>query len=416
MIAGLPPQPGQSRAAIALYTLAVMGVYLAFMPVLVLLIPRRIESFAPENAAVLLSWVLLAGAVMAAAAHILAGHISDRWLARHGNRRGLAALGAGMLGASYLLLAFANSFAAMLAAILAFQLALNFAFAPLGALLTDHFPDRQKGRVSGLMNAALPASNLAVVAVGIGFAQDNAAAFLVTGAVAVACILPLLIFWPLGALHLPAQSVETLVTAPPEVSASRLRDFRIAWCARLAVQLGAAFVQGYIYLYLIETLAAQAADPAARASQMLAGLAAPAALLAILATQVAGYLSDRLAQRRRPLAAAATLVGLGMAILSQADALWPFIAGYTVFYCGLAAFLSIDTAMVAQLVTGHQRRGALLGVMNLTNTLPAIIAPVLTLIAFQTSALADLLGVLFLGCAVLALLAGAGVLLIRSVR
>lgn len=416
MIAGIPPQPGQSRAAIGLYTLAVLGIYLAFMPVLVLLIPRRIEAFAPENAAVLLSWVLLAGAVMAAAAHILAGHLSDRWLARHGNRRGLAALGAGMLGACYLLLAFANSFAAMLAAILAFQLALNFAFAPLGALLTDHFPDRQKGRMSGLMNAALPASNLAVVAVGIGFAQDSAAAFLVTGTVAVACILPLLIFWPLGTLHLPAQSVEALVTAPQEVAANRLRDFRIAWSARLAVQLGAAFVQGYIYLYLIETLAAPAADPSARASQMLASLAAPAALLAIGATQVAGLLSDRLGQRRRPLAAAAVLVGIGMAILSQADALWPFVAGYTVFYCGLAAFLSIDTAMVAQLVTGHPRRGALLGVMNLTNTLPAIIAPVLTLIAFQTSALVDLLGVLFLGCAVLALLAGGGVLLIRSVR
>ncbi len=393
-----------SRMAALQYGLAYLGVYLAFMPLLVLLVPRRIELLAPEDSAAALSWVLLAGACAAGAGNLLAGHISDGWLARHGTRRGLVAIGVALLTASYGLLALADSLSGLLAAIVAYQLALNCAFAPLGALLADHFPDHTKGRMGGIMTAALPLSSLSVVLVGWLFPTDGATAFLFAGAMAVACFLPLLLSWRLG----PGLAQATGAGRSDSAAWSR-RDFAIAWGSKLAIQLGASFVQGYIYLYVAALLAGEA-------TALLAQMSAPAALIAIVATLGAGYMSDRMGRRRLPLALASLALALGLVLLSYAEGLAMLLAGYVAFQAGLAAFSSVDTALIGQLVAGRSNRGVLLGIMNLTNTLPSVIAPVLTLVAVRQGALQQTLGELFLLCAGLALVAGLSITRIRSVR
>ena len=61
-------------------------------------------------------------------------------------------------------------------------------------------------------------------------------------------------------------------------------------------------------------------------------------------------------------------------------ALWPLVVmAYALFAIGLAGFLAVDSALVAQLISASARRATLLGVMNLTNTLPGILAPLVTL-------------------------------------
>ena len=62
------------------------------------------------------------------------------------------------------------------------------------------------------------------------------------------------------------------------------------------------------------------------------------------------------------------------------------IGAYVLFHAGLTAFLSVDSAMVTQLIGDSPRRGELLGFMNLTNTLPAIIVPSITLTAVRETA------------------------------
>ncbi|WP_249698872.1 MFS transporter [Altererythrobacter sp. KTW20L] len=400
--------------AIAQYGLAYLGVHLAFMPLLVLLVPRRVEALGTGDAATMVSWLLLSGAIVAGASHIAAGHASDRWLARHGTRRGLIAIGAGLLALSYGALAWAGSFAALLVGIALFQCALNFAFAPLGALLTDHFPDRSKGLMAGIMHAAMPASTLAVVLVGRLFPQDGPSGFLFAGGLSVACFAPLLLAWKLGLVAAAAPADPDRPTIPAQWAK---RDFAIAWGAKLAVQLGATFVSGYIYLYLAAAVANRTTDPQASATSLLADISWPAGIIAVLATLTAGVLSDRARRRRVPLTLAATAVAGGLVLLSQAGGgTTLLLGGYCLFYVGLSVFTSIDTAMVAQIVSGHRHRGTLLGVLNLTNTLPSAIAPALALLAFQPGALAPVLGQLFLGCAVLALMAGGAILFVRSVR
>ncbi len=404
--------PGRARLAIALYGLAYLGVHLAFMPLIVLLLPRRVEAIAPDEVAMTLSLLLLVGAVVAGAAHIVAGALSDRWLRRRPNRRGLIILGTAGLGLSYVLLAYAGNLPQLLGALVLFQVTLNFAFAPLGALLADHFPNELKGKMGGIMNAALPASSLTVVLVGWLFPEDGPLGMILTGLLALACIVPLLLLWPLGDAMRAKES-----TRPGEQPTWALarRDFQIAWCARLAIQIGATFVLGYIYVLLSQVLVTTPEMAAGNASGLLATLSAPASVIAIVATVAAGALSDK-AGRRRPLAFAAAIFALGLALLAGAGSLAAFIVGYAVFYVGLSAFLSIDTALVAQLVSASPRRGTLLGIMNLTNTLPAIFAPGLTMLAFSAERIEDVLGLLFLASAGLAILSAMAILLIRTVR
>ncbi len=401
-----------TRTSVALYGLAYLGVHLAFIPLLVLLLPRRVESIAPDDVTGTLSWLLLLGAIVAGAAHILAGILSDRWIVNKPNRRGLIAIGTAALGLSYVFLAFAQDFLKLFLALVFFQAALNCAFSPLGVLLTDHFPDRLKGRMGGIMNAALPAASLTVVLLGWYFPSDGPEAVLLTGILALVCIAPLLLFWPLGDVLKNRAEPEL---SDRETGKAAQTDFQIAWCARLAIQLGAAFVLGYIYVLLSRVMIAGPEGTSGNASNLLATLSAPASVTAILATFLAGALSDKTG-RRLPLALSAAAFAAGLAVLSEATSLTTFMVGYAVFYVGLSAFLSIDTALVAQLVSGSPRRGMLLGVMNLTNTLPAFIAPMLTLMAIQATTIENVLGTLFLACAAIAAISAVAISFIKTVR
>lgn len=386
------------------------------MPLLVLLLPRRVETIAIAagiEAAFLLSWVLLAGGLIAGFAHILAGAIGDRWIKRFGDRRGLISIGAVLIALAYLGLAFASGIPSLFSAIILFQLALNCAFAPLGALLADHFPHTVKGRLGGIANAALPASSLTVAAVAWLFPTDGVAAFLLVGAVSVVCMIPLLLLWPLGP---PIGSEELGIQVSGKPTKRLFADFAIAWAARLMIQIGAAFVIGYLYIYVAATRSGNASWQAVSASEVIAIITAPAALVAVFAAIASGHFSDRHASRRTPLFGAALIFAFGVGILASTPSPLLFVIGYGLFQIGLTAFLSVDTALVAQLVSGHSSRGTLLGLMNLSNTLPAVIAPALVLMAVGETDIAPTLQTLFAICAIAALASGALMMLIKNVR
>lgn len=99
-------KPGRNRAT-RLYLLAVVGLHMAFMPVFVLLLPRRTNTLFGPDAASALSWLLLAGAVTASIANIAAGFLGDRWVKHRGSRRSLIGVGLAALICSYGFMAFA---------------------------------------------------------------------------------------------------------------------------------------------------------------------------------------------------------------------------------------------------------------------------------------------------------------------
>lgn len=410
----IPAAAGSRRARDWSYGLALFGAHLAFMPLLVLLLPRRVEALTDGDAATALSQILLTGALVASVANIGAGNLSDRWMRSRGNRRAPLALGVALTLASYVWLAAADSLAGLTAAVIAFQLSVNAMLSPLSALLTDHFPHGEKGRISGLANAALPLSSAVVAPLVWLFPRDHPGAFLLTGGVAVACFVPLVVTWPFAGAAAPSPAP---VLPARDPGSSRRRDFALAWFARFVVQLGAAFMIGYLYVFVgARSTGAGGPGDESETARRIAALALFATLFATCSALACGRLSDRLGRRRLPLALAAICAGFALAVLGSDPGWVMFLAAYTVFHAALAGFLAIDTALVAEMVTAHPRRAALLGIMNLTNTLPAVLAPGIALMVLQynpqVTSLLWALTVCASGCGMAAL----AVLLIRSVR
>jgi MFS family permease len=92
-----------------------------------------------------------------------------------------------------------------------------------------------------------------------------------------------------------------------------------------------------------------------------------------------GVLSDRLRRRRLFAGGAAVLIAGAIATFALAPS-WPIVlAAYVVYGCGSGCYYAVDIALVAQVLPSTRDVGKDLGVINLANTLPQALAPLLAL-------------------------------------
>ena len=358
-----------------------------------------------------MSVLLLIGAVVASLANVLGGAVGDLWLKRTGSRRGLIAIGLAGVIASYAGFAVAGSVAALLLALVTFQVAFNLLYAPLGALLADFIDDADKGFTAGLSGMALPLATFSIPLFAMTMRAGYPFAFATLGLVVVLTITPLLVFWP----RLPMVRRIATLTASSKTPRTVWPDFIWAWNGRLLIQCGGATMVGYLYFFLRYLVMPRGASVDTIAAY-LSVLAITAALAGLGTGIVAGRLSDKFRMRRASLVAGSVVVAAGLATLALGPPFPVVVVAYAAFSAGLAGFLAIDSALVAQLLSGHPKRGLALGVMNLSNTLPAIGIPALTLMMAQTDPGQVLLRTMITGSAIAAILAGGAVLNIRSVR
>lgn len=402
-----------SRAGIFsfLYAAAMVGAFVAFIPVLTLIVPQRVTGLSGTDDLQFLSLLLLCGAVMAGAANIVAGFVSDAVFQRSGHRRALIVLGLVCVLGSFVLLAGARTKGGLLLAVLVFQFSVNVLLAPLTALMVDYVPDRQKGRVAGWLGLALPLGNAAVSIV--AQVPGLAGQFLALSALVVALTLPLLWFWPVPGEPIGAACVGLVDALRP--SHAKL-DFVRAWAARFLVQFAAAGMIYYLYYYVSGFVVFDHVAGPAQVAGAIGHLSLIFAALSVCGGLAAGFLSDSLDRRPLVLSACAMMVGLALLMLALVhDWLWVMF-GYGVFAAGLSGFLSLDSALVAQLVVHQRRPATLLGVMNLTNTLPAVIAPMFALMAHDGERASQNILLLLFAASCAAILAGYCILTIRSVR
>ena len=115
------------------------------------------------------------------------------------------------------------------------------------------------------------------------------------------------------------------------------------------------------------------------ASESVAAIFAGVTIVALLLTIAAGRLSDRMMRRKPFLAGSAVTMAAGLAIMAAASS-WPVATlGFGVVTAGMSVFLATQSALAMQLLPSPANRGRDLGILNLTNTLPAMAAPLLAL-------------------------------------
>jgi MFS family permease len=371
-----PERPAAGPRGVMLYALASFGAHLAYAPLLALLLPRRIIAIAPDRAAAATSLVVLIGAIVASLAHILGGRISDGWRRRHGNRRAPIAMGLGLTVLALAGLGFAGTVAAVAAGLIAFQLALNLMFAPIGALLVDHFADHAKGRVAALINLAAPLAGLGTGVAALVFPHDGAAPFCAVAAVVGLTVLPLVMFWPFApvAMLAPAE-----VAAPATAGrATGSADLVRVGLARMLMQGGNAFMMSYFYLFLVRHPGRAGISPGHSVDPLYGRLVVATTLVVLIVTVLTGHWSDRHRRRRAPMIATALIAAIALGMV-QGGSAGLLLAGYGLFQVGLISYLALDTAVVAQVLHRSARPGEMLGYMNLANTLPSIVVPSLVL-------------------------------------
>lgn len=342
-----------------LFALANAGGVVAYLPLLTLLLPAKVAAVAGEARIEWLGAATLAGAVAASLANIVFGWASDV----AGTRRLWASAGLCLTVASYVPLHLAASPAALVAAVAAFQVALNMLLAPLAAWASDSVPDRRKGLLGGIIGAGAPAGALAGVVATLPALGGEGLRLATVCALAIVLTGPILL---LGSPPPPCPVASGLSRRPTG------HDFALLMIARLLSQVAGNVMLGFLYYYFHGLGGAPSQADVAR-------LAAMAVLLAFPIALVVGRLSDRLGPRKPFLVAAAVVAAFGLVLMAFQAKLAPAAVGYALFGCGNAVFLALQSSYAMQLLPSPARRGRDLGVLNLANTLPAIVAPLLAI-------------------------------------
>lgn len=349
-----------------IYALANAGGVIGFLPLLSLLLPMKIEMVAGEARLGIFTATVIAGAIAASLSNLVFGILSDRTVARGKGRRGWVAGGLICTALSYAGIAEAMTPYQIILAIMLFQIALNAMLAPLMTIMADEIPDCQKGVTGGLLSLANPtASGVLAVLASLSLAEESARLAMVVMIVAI-CMAPLLVT---RARLLP------IVDMPRATLAARRLDLAVAWGGRLLMQISGVVLQLYL-LYYFESVA-QSVSSSVLAGR-IASLLAISYILPLPFALLAGRLSDRVHRRKPFLIAAAITAAFGLAGMAVADGWMAGAMAFALYTLGSGVYLPLQNAFLMQLLPNPRHRGRDVGLLNLTNTLPSLLGPLLT--------------------------------------
>ncbi|MFI6932991.1 MFS transporter [Streptomyces sp. NPDC050287] len=359
----------------AALSLANVAIWVGWYGPLQILLARQAEDFAPGTGMskeTLLAWVTGAGAVVSLAANPFFGALSDRTTARRGRRTPWIVAGAAGGALSLLLLAGAGGLWPMVLGWCLVQLTLNAAFAAVTAAVPDRVPRPQRGAVGGWLGAAqilgaVAGTGLATAAGGIAAGYAACAVFALAG------VLPYVLRYPdlrLGAADRPAWSTKAFLRGF-WMSPRRYPDFGWAWLTRFLINLSNALVILYLLYYLRDRLHYH--DPE-RGVLILTAVDSVALLATVV---VSGVWSDRVGRRKPFVLWSGVLMAAATALLAVWQT-WPSaIVAAAVLGVALGVFMSVDFALMTDVLPKAADRGKDLGVINVANALPQVAAPAL---------------------------------------
>jgi MFS family permease len=369
------PVDRAGRGWITALSLANVAIWVGWYGPLQILLARQAEDFAPGTGMskeTLLAWVTGAGAAVSLAANPFFGALSDRTTARWGRRTPWIVAGAAGGALSLLLLAGAGGLGLMVVGWCLVQLTLNAAFAAVTAAVPDRVPRLQRGVVGGWLGAAqilgaVAGTGLATAAGGIAAGYVACAVFTLAG------VLPYVLRYKdlrLGSADRPPWVWRSFVRGF-WLSPRRYPDFGWAWLTRFLINLSNALVLLYLLYYLRDRLHHD--DP----EQGVLILTAVDSVALLATVVVGGIWSDRVG-RRKPFV---KWSGVLMAAATGLLAVWQTWAGAIVVAAllgvALGVFMSVDFALMTDVLPKALDRGKDLGVINVANALPQVAAPAL---------------------------------------
>lgn len=384
------------------------GINLAFFAPLNVLIGLQATAIDEANKEAILSLVTAFGAFVALFANPLAGALSDRTTSRFGRRRPWVLGGALVAVVALLLMAGAPSVAMMVVAWCVLQAGANGIYASIFAAIPDRVPIEQRGVVGGF----------AAMGQTLGILTGAIIGFIINGNVPLG-------YWICAALIALSVILYLFIGDDPVlprsyvapwnwgkffagfwISPRKHPDFAWAWITRFLMFVGNQLTIVYLLFFLTDVL--HHPDPAGGVL-VLTGVYA---VMTIATTVFAGRWSDKVGKRRVFVAGSSGLIAVAALIMAFAPVFPAAVVGAAVLGAGFGAYLTVDFALLTQVLPSSSDRGKDLGVVNIAAALPQVVAPTLALIAVT------MLGgyrTMFIMAAVIGLLAAVLVYRIKSV-
>jgi len=392
------PTGAVSRVWVLWLGLISVGVWSGFFGPIQVLLAQQAEAIDPANKETSLAIVLFGGALVSTVLNPVWGACSDRTVLRIGRR--LPWVLGGLIGGvvAMLVLSQADSIVQMALGWALAQGSLNAMLAALTATVPDQVPTRQRGAIGGWLAIAQ------TVGVVLGSAIADATGSIAAGYLTTAVLLVVL------ALPYCFDSRD-LPLAPEDrepfdlgrfvrsfwVSPRQHPDFAWAWITRFLMNLGNALVILYLLYYLKD--AVDLTDDEAEHGVLL--LTAAYGLCTVLTAVVGGIWSDRLG-RRKVFVIASGLVAAGALLLLAFVTTWVgAFAGAVILGIGFGIYTAVDFAMITQVLPSAEDRAKDLGVINIANALPQVLAPGIAAIVLGLGAGYSTLYVLAAGVSVL---------------
>lgn len=390
-----------------------VGINAAFFGPLQVLLGQQAAAFSEPDKEAILALVTGAGAAVSLVANPLFGAFSDRTTSRRGRRVPWVLFGAVLGAAALIALAGAPTVAAMTLLWCLVQAGCNGAYAAITAAIPDRVPAPQRGTVGGLAAMGQTVGILAGAVIAAAVAGNFAAGYVVSAAALLAGVV--LYFVKNDDVPLPAHARPPFNLAGFVrgfwISPARHPDFAWAWLTRLLVNIGNHMVTLYLLFFLndaVRVRETQGIEPEFGVL-ILTGLYA---VMVIITSVIGGRLSDRLG-RRKPLVIISSVVIAAASLILAFAPTWPgALIGASVLGIGFGCYLAVDFALITEVLPTALNRGKDLGVINIANSLPQVLAP---LIAFPFVALWGGYVALYVAAAVIGLLGAVFVVKIKGV-
>jgi MFS family permease len=314
--------------------------------------------------------IAAAGALVATIVQLVAGPLSDRTRRLTGNRQAFYAVGVSFavpaIGWFYL----APTFAQLVAAFLALELAINVAGGPYQAVIPDYVPLAKRGGASSWMAAYQSIGNAAGL-LAAGFIAD-------LRVVAVALAVPFVATYAVSANHMRGSRDLATDDDPASVAALEtnvIRGSRRALVALLLsrgiVNLGFFTLLGFLLFFVRDSLRVDAASLTTQTALLFLCFT----LAAVAGAGLASRPTDRY-DKRLVVSISIGCVVVALALLAASTGLALAYAAATLAGAAWGAFVTADWAL-ASAVLPPRAMATAMGVWNVATALPQVFAPLL---------------------------------------
>jgi len=372
------PAAARERASarfVAIYALAYAALWLALLTPAIITLALRVRQLAPGNAAEPISRVLMAGAVVALVSNPIFGALSDSTRSRFGRRRPWLVGGVLCGCASLAVIGLAPTVNIVLWGWCAAQLAFNAVLAAMVAIIPDRVPPAQRGTVVGILGICMPIGQITGTFLVQLLVVNMTLALVIPGVIGVVGVLALTLALgrePGAVGSPPGPAVPAAVGAGLPAGPGSHRDFAWAWMSRVFFTTGSCFLQAYQPFFLLDGLHVSAAD----VPRLMFRSTLVQAAMVVIWSVISGRLSDRLGLRKPFVMAGSILQGLGLWLIACSHSYTSLLVGVGLVGMGHGVYEGVDLALVTDVLPDRARHAAKdLGLLNIANTLPQVIAP-----------------------------------------